>query len=432
MANYSRKLAPFEEEFELYQTEVEGAGLVACLMRVRGSLEIRVIKQSLSLLQQHHPYLQMHIVKNTDGMYFEAKEASEIPLRIIERNKENQWLEVIEEELNHKIDSRQGPLIKSAYIPAAIGSDIFDLIFTIHHSISDGASLIQLCREFLDYCARITEGEQLKVERLPMTPPVEQLLPRSKTALQFGIFLFILKFILNQLLKKPRQLSYDIYCPVSEQKVRLINLCLNEKQTKQLCKLCNQERTTVTGALNAAMLLTFKNELAIAGNVYINAAIAVNLRQFIQSEFAQQHHLGLMAGSIFMTEFISNNSSFWEIARNSRQKIEQGLQSHQHFYAPLAARDRIGSFKKGRILPLAYILSNMGQINQGANYGSLELIENHITASSRSYNPSFVLHCTTFRSRLYLNFSYNEPLISAKRAQSLADFFMSAIDQAIV
>ncbi len=262
MANYSRKLAPFEEEFELYQTGLEGAGLVACLMRVRGLLEIRVIKQSLSLLQQHHPYLQMHIVKNTDGMYFQAKEASEIPLRIVERNKENQWLEVIEEELNHKIDSLRGPLIKLAYIPAGMGSDIFDLIFTIHHSISDGVSLIQLCREFLDYCARIAEGEQLKVKMLPMTPPVEQLLPKSKTALQFGLFLFILKFILNQLVKKPPQLSHDIDCPVSEQKVRLINLCLNEKQTKQLCKLCNQEGTTVTGALNAAMLLTFQKRVS--------------------------------------------------------------------------------------------------------------------------------------------------------------------------
>ncbi len=166
--------------------------------------------------------------------------------------------------------------------------------------------------------------------------------------------------------------------------------------------------------------------------MYINAAIAVNLRKFIKSEFAHQHHLGLMASSIFMTELISNDSSFWEIARNSRQKIEQGLQSHQYFYAPLAARSRIDGFKKGKILPLAYILSNVGQINQGANYGSLELIENHITASSRNYNPSFVLHCTTFRSRLYLNFSYNDPLISAKRAQSLVDCFMSAIDKAIV
>ncbi len=431
MENSSRKLTPYSEEFELYHTELDGAGLVASLMRVRGSLKIDVLKQSLSLLQKRHPYLQIHIVKKTDGMYFEAKGTPEIPLRIVKRKKENQWLEVIEEELNHKIDSLRGPLIKLAYIPSAIGSDLFDLIFTIHHSISDGASFMQLCREFLDYCARIAEGEQVEVEGLPLSPPVEQLLPRARTVSQFNIFLFTLKLILNKLLKKPRQLSDDVYRPVSEQKSRLIHRCLDEKQTKQLCQLCKKERTTVTGALNAAMLLAFKNELALTGDAYINAAIAVNLRKFIQSELAHQQNMGFMVGALLITEYISNTSYFWEIAKNSREKIEQGLRSNQHFYTPLSAQSRIDIFQKGKPLPIAYILSNMGQINQGENSGSLELIENHITTSNRSYRPYVILHCATFRARLYISFSYAEPLICAKRAESMMDFFMSSIYEAI-
>ena len=431
MANYNRKLAPLEEEFELYHTKLEGGGMVASLMRVRGSLEISVIKHSLSLLQKRHPHLKMHIVKNTDGMYFADQENREIPLKIVKRRQENQWREVIEEELNHKIDSLKNPPIKLAYIPSAIGSNLFDLIFTIHHSISDGVSLIQLCREFLDYCARITAGEQVEVDQLPLSPPVEELLPLSRTVLPLSIFLFKLKFLLNELLKNPRQFSPDVYCPVSKQKSRLIHHFLDEKQTKQLCQLCKQEQTTVTGALNAAMLIAVKNDLGIADNVYINAAIAVNIRKFIPSELAHQQNLGLMAGSVLVNEHISNNYSFWKIAKSSRQKIEQGLQRNQHFYIPLTAQSRIDGFKKGRIFPLAYILSNMGQINQAENYGSLELIENHITASSRSYKPYIVLHCTTFRSRLYLNFAYAEPLISTKRVRSLIDCFMSAIDEAI-
>ena len=431
MKNYSRKLGALEEEFELYQTELEGAGLVVALMRLRGLLEIDIIKQSLLLLQQRHPFLQMQIVKNRDGMYFAAQETPEIPLRIVKRNKENQWLEVIEEEFNQKIDSLRDPLIKLAYIPAASGSDVFDLIFTIHHSISDGVSLIELCREFLDYCARIAEGEQVEVERLPMSPPVEQLFPISRTLLQFRVFLFKLKLLFNQLLKKARQLASDLYSPVSEHKVRLIHRFLNEKQTKQLCQLCKKEETTVTGALNAAMLLAYKNELAIVDNAYISAITAVDNRKFIQSKFAHQQNLGLMAGGVLVTEYISNNSCFWEIAKSSRQKIEQSLGSDQHFYIPLSAQSRIDSFKKGKTFPAAYILSNMGKINHSENYGSLELMENHITASSRSYQPSFVLHSTTFRSRLYLNFSYAEPLISPKTAQSLSDFFMSSIYEAI-
>ncbi|NEP59264.1 MAG: hypothetical protein F6K31_19985 [Symploca sp. SIO2G7] len=430
MKNYSYKLAPLQEEFELYQTELEGAGLTIALMRVRGSLEIQVIKQSLFLLQQRHPYLQMHIAKNTDGMYFVTQEINEIPLRIVEKTKENQWLEVIEEELNHKIDSLRSPLIKLAYIPAAIGSDLFDLIFTIHHSISDGVSLIQLCREFLNYCASITDGKQVEVDQLPVSPPVEKFLAKVSTVLPLRILLFQLKLILNQLLKKTVQLSADVNCPVSEQKSRLIHHFLNEKQTKQLCQLCKKEQTTVTGALNAAMILAFKKQLAIAGNVYINGVIAVDNRKFIQSEFAHEQNLGLMSGGLLITEYISNNSSFWQIAKSSRQKIEQCLANKQNFYIPLSAQSRIYSFKKGKIFPQVYILSNLGQINQSKKYGSLELIENHITISSRNYRPSLILHCTTFRSKLYLNFSYAEPLISAQRAQSFIDCFMSSIYEA--
>ncbi|NET59043.1 MAG: hypothetical protein F6K47_23730 [Symploca sp. SIO2E6] len=430
MGNYSRKLAPLEEEYGLYYTKLEGLGLVASVMRLRGSLEIPVIEQSLSLLQQRHPFLQMQIVQEKDGMYFAAQATRRIPLRIVKRNKENQWLEVLEEELNYKIDIQQDPLIKLAYIPAASGSDVFDLIFFIHHSISDGICLVQLCREFLDYCARITEGEQVKVDRLPLSPPSEELLPLSKNV-SLKFFLFKLKFICEQLLKKPHQLAPDIDSPVSEQKSRLVHRFLNERQTKRLCQICKKEGTTVTAALNTAMVLTLKNELAIPGDAYINAIIAVNNRQFIPSEFAHHKNLSFMAGGIWIFENIFNKASFWERARNSRQKIEQGLRSNHHFYSVLAAPYRIDILKKGEILPTTYILSNVGRINQPKNYGCLELIENHITASNRSYKPLPILHCTTFNSKLYLTFSYAEPLISKKKAQSMVDFLMSSLLEAI-
>ncbi|NER20974.1 MAG: hypothetical protein F6J96_09730 [Symploca sp. SIO1C2] len=432
MKNYGRKLAPVEEEFELYQNQLEGTASIAALMRVRGAINIHVIKQSLSLIQQRHPFLQMHIVDSKDGMYFEAEQAPEIPLRIVERNQEKQWLEVIEEGFSQKFDSQRDLLLKVAYIPSGFGSDIFDLIFTIHHSISDGVSLIELCREFLDYCARIAAGEQVEVEKLSLSPPIEALFPKSITALPLRIFLFQLKFLLTQLLKKPCQFEHNVDYSLSETKCRLIHRFLNEEKTEQLCKLCKKEGTTVTGALNAAMLLACKNELAIAGDFYLNATIAVDIRKFLRSEFAHQQNLGFMASSFFITEQISNNSSFWELARNSRQKIEQYLRNYQYYYLRLAAQSRIDSFKKGQFFPLSYGLSNMGQINQVSKYGSLELVENHITACNRNpFQPYLILHCTTFRSKMYLTLSYTEPLFSIKKAQSLMDCLMSSIDEAM-
>lgn len=100
-----RKLVLFEEEYEIYNSEGKGSLLVARLLRIRGAITIEIIKQSLSILQERHPYLRLSVVKTKNEFYFDCSKNLAVPIRIVPRERKNQWHQVLEEEINSQFNS---------------------------------------------------------------------------------------------------------------------------------------------------------------------------------------------------------------------------------------------------------------------------------------------------------------------------------------
>ena len=271
----------------------------------------------------------------------------------------------------------------------------------------------------------------MELQSLPLIPSLDKLLPLSPKILRIKIFIFILRLLFNDLIKKSFKLSPELFCSISEQKSRSIHRYLTVEETKKFCAKCKKEKTTVTGVLNAGMLVSFKKELAIKDNINLNFLLAIDLRKFIKSNFAKPHNMGFMTSSIVITSTLSSDLEFWNLARNSQQKIKKSLKINQHLYSPFFTKDRINSFRKKESNTFLFCISNMGRIDIPYTYGSLELIEIHATISNRGYTPIIISHFTTFREQLYMSFTYKEPLISSQRALSIVDSFMSLIGEII-
>lgn len=222
----------------------------------------------------------------------------------------------------------------------------------------------------MNYCALIKQGKSIEVKSLPLIPSLDKLLPFSAQFLKIRLLFFVLQLTIEHNLKKPFKLPPESFCSISEQKSRTIHRCLTIEQTKKLCSRCKEYKTTVTGALNAGMVISLKKELTIKNSVNLNTLFAIDLRKFIKSEFAEPHHMGYMTGTAIVTSHLSDSEDFWSLAVKSRHQIEKVLMKGQHLYSPFLAKSRINLFRKAKVLPIILVISNMGITKVPHIYGS--------------------------------------------------------------
>ncbi|ARV59272.1 hypothetical protein BZZ01_12120 [Nostocales cyanobacterium HT-58-2] len=99
MNNISRKLSPSEKLFHIPQNP-DGAMIMAFVARIEGAITPDIMQQALHFVQKRHLTLQIHIVELPDGSYFQSQGTPEIPLRVIDKQYENQWIEIAENEIH--------------------------------------------------------------------------------------------------------------------------------------------------------------------------------------------------------------------------------------------------------------------------------------------------------------------------------------------
>jgi hypothetical protein len=100
MNSLNRKLGLIENLFEILHDL--GAMIDVNFARIEGSLTPDILRQALNLVQKRHPMLQVHLIELADGLYFESEGTQEIPLRVIDKQYENQGIEIAEDELHKK------------------------------------------------------------------------------------------------------------------------------------------------------------------------------------------------------------------------------------------------------------------------------------------------------------------------------------------
>jgi hypothetical protein len=88
--NQKRKLSTIEHLLE---------GNIVCLVRLEGSVHVAQLRATLSRVQRKHPALRALIREEPDGLYNEVGSVDEIPLRIVPRVTEHDYLRERQSEL---------------------------------------------------------------------------------------------------------------------------------------------------------------------------------------------------------------------------------------------------------------------------------------------------------------------------------------------
>jgi hypothetical protein len=120
-------------------------GNILCFVRLEGSFQVDRLRSALSRVQRKHPALRALIREESDGLYYDADSAPEIPLRIVPRVTDDDYQRECQTELTTDFASGQ-PHLRAVWLPSELESD---LLLTTSHRICDGMGVLMLAREVL-------------------------------------------------------------------------------------------------------------------------------------------------------------------------------------------------------------------------------------------------------------------------------------------
>jgi len=428
----NRELTPIEEGLEIVN-QTGGTFNVVTISRIIGSLEERILRQALDIVQCRHPLLNSRIVNSFNSFRFATK-AIQIPLRIVNHLDNQHWKEVVVAEMNLKIESHVG-LARCVLIKPRNENNVNYLITILHHAISDGLSSVQLHSEILTYCQKIAAGELINsVDSLPELPPIQKLLPESMQGWRGvvkGIFL-LLNLQFKQLWYQPKALDFEQCVPIESRRSGMVHRQLDKELTEKLVNFCKKENTTVQGAVCAALMFAAANKISgdKRKDVCLSCWSYVNLRQRLRS-LISENNLSMLVSSITSFHTLKVKTSFWDLAREVRQNLIAGLQSDHLFSIMMMYKQIIKTLlAQPNQAPASVAVTNIGQVKIPKFYGEFELDQISFLPAQGVFGGVVSAAVATFNSKMNLNFIFSLPSISQNSMEELADNVIACLKNA--
>jgi hypothetical protein len=427
----NRKLGLIENLFEILHDL--GAMIDVNLARIEGPLTSEILQQALDLVQKRHPMLQVHIVELADGFYFRSEGTSTIPLRVIDKQHENQGIEIAEEELHQKFSGGFAPLCRVTFLRSSTSNGISEIIATFHHAITDGISCMRFFDDLFSYCQNIAAGESIgEVVTMQPLPPLEQLLESHFTS----------KNNVEEAQEKPSQeiqppkLVIEGEAPPSDRRTHLLTRILSPEMTMQLKERCKQEKTTVHGALCAAMLFGAAKIAFTDTPIHLSCASNVNLRKYCEPE-VKDDYMGCLVSLVEETHTLGENRTFWDLARECKAKISYSISKGVPIYNINSERMyqvnkqlliQVSGYKMGRKNTIN--VSNLGSLNLLDNQRFLKIKELYFATGQHMLGACFWLGVVTFHKQIFCTFANVVPVVSEQTAELFADSVMDSIQKA--
>lgn len=434
MNSFKRKLGLLENLF--HEIHNLGGMIDVNVARIEGEISVSILQEALNSVQKRHPMLQVQICELSDGAYFKSEGMQKIPLKVIDRKDENHWLKIAEEELHLKFSYNNNyPLCRLTLLSSSLNTKINEIIFTFHHSITDGLSCINFLDELLSDYQKITDGKIISnASDLSLPLPLENLLDRSSIADDE-----VKKIQENSAENQSFPLLIIEKEAVPEQRrTRLLNRILERDGLLSLKNRCKKEQTTIHGALCASMLFVLANLALEDTPLTLSCGSSINLRKACEPELAS-NIMGCFVSIIEALHSLEKNTIFWDLARDCKSKIQHSI----NIGRPIAGifSDRLSSVNRESLIYVSnermgrtntVSISNRGKFELSDRYGNLKLKEIYFATGQHWIGPCFWLGALTFHEKLFCSFVHVEPLLSNKQAELLADSFIATIKKACV
>jgi hypothetical protein len=429
-----RPLSPLERWYWIAD-QVSPLNVIA-RARVHGHLPVPLLRQALDHLQARHPLLRVAIATGPGGANprFVPRD-TRIPLREVRlagsvADADDRWVrEINERELADRIDWRAGPLCRAVVVTAAAAGEgregaVHDLVLTLPHCVADGTTVLSLIRDWLDAAA----GENR--DGAHALPSIEELLPRRcRGALGSARLKGQLLADLFRLRRyRPARVVPSRFVPFTERRTRLLHRSLPAAEVDALVRACRRERTTVHGALAAAMVTAVAGEADIPAAAYVAIGSPVNFRRDLVPPVPDDA-VGAYVATVPSFVAYRPGSSIWPMARAISADLARRRGRLNHFAMVDLLRGSCppSVAASGRLIervetagPVNLCISNLGRYDFPAAIGPWRVRGAQFVAGL-SVCGYFVSTVNTSHDRLFWNFTYVADALPDTRAERLVD-----------
>lgn len=380
--------------------------------KIKGEIPEQNFKTALEKIQQKHALLRVVIDSKSEKypFFIEEKEIAPIPLRIVERKTDQDWLTESQKEWKILFEEEKTPLARVVWVR---GQDVSEVFWAIPHCISDGTTGVTLMKELL----QLLDNPALELEPYEPFTSVDEFLPsnfnvkskkfKAKLYLTFARFFFML-----QQKSKKRNLGKDY---VLHQK-------LDPAATAQITERCKANGVSVHALLCSAFMQAFQE---IKGKDAKGKVISpVDVRHFIPE--IKEDHLFAFAPTVDLA--IKKGSS--DLLNNARQIKEDLVQKIGKMEArellwmgeqmhPIV--DRMISMLKSSNGSHDVTLSNMGRINIPNEYKNFSIETIFSPTVAFPWLNSNTLTTSTYNHQMDFIFLSNEDFLPKTEAAKIKE-----------
>lgn len=409
--------------------------------RITGPLTEAAVRAALPALRARHPHLRSRIVDGRAGGGALTDDAvAPLTLRVVE-GEEVAALAELEREINEPVVSDPGPLARFTLVTGAPGES--HLLVTLHHVVGDGMSGAFLVRDLVDAASRALGGAVPTLPLLGDPGPLEERLPDAVRGMR-GLRC-LARFAANEAWTtlrhgRPVRPRRDAEAFAHSRRTRVISRLLDAATTDALSARARTERTTVHGALSAAIVLGVLADVAPGKRGSVAFGSPVNVRARLDPPVGEES--GFYVSMVAFRSAADPATPFWDVARAVRRSIERDLArdaglSLLHavpaFFALIGVArlaPRTLAERWERLAPATSGLTNLGRLGIETRFGPLS-IEDCFFAACPSALGEFLCTSTSLHGRIRWNFLWPDPVMTAAHATTLADDIARRLEDAI-
>jgi Phthiocerol/phthiodiolone dimycocerosyl transferase C-terminus len=406
---------------------------IVSVLHLENAPSPHILKQSLQILQNRHPFLRSRLLHEKGNHYFARLVEPPLPFYFFPRWNAEHWIYIAEVELGKRIDALSGPLFRCTYLYSE-ADERGDIIFAFFHSIVDASSVSQFLHELLSVCASFMDQKTVSPYELPPTPPAESRFPTAFRGLPLT---------LNQVRYAFQQMIDEFVYRMQTRGKRIpplhnhssqghiLSIQMPEDLTESLAQHARKEGMTLNSVLNAAMLLAVNRHLYAGQEVPMRTFSFASLRPYVQPPLGDED-LACYLSLLRYTVLVSGGVDFWSLARNLHKKIYSSLKSGDKFVAATLAEPlmkMVTSSKSFRMGSTA--LNYSGVVPVQSVYGSMRVMGLHGFVSVYDLGPEFSAEAQIFSNQLFWDFMYLEADMSREEANAIVEEIKSILKAAL-
>jgi len=379
--------------------------------KIDGEIPEEHFKTALDKIQQKHPLLRASI-NHTSAKYpffTEEKDIAPIPLRIVERKTDQDWLLESENEWYRIFEDSKKPMAQIVWIK---GENVSEILWAMPHCICDGTTGITLLRELLS----LLDNPSLELDSYEVFNSVDDFLPSDfnlkKNRRKARFYLIMAKlFFLIQSKSKNRNLGKNY----------ALHRKLETVISKKIVAKSKANGVSVHALLCSAFMQAFQDTLG--KNAKGKVISPVDVRNFIPE--IKQDHIFAFAPTVELS--IKKGQSMLEnaqlIKKDLAEKIEKTearellwMGENMH---PVAERmiSLLKSSKGGHDITL----SNMGKIDIPSVYKNFKLETIYSPTVAFPWLNSNTLVVTSYNQQMDFTFMSNENFLPKEEAKKIKD-----------